>query len=82
MITGNLRSYNGNSVNANTLDVWHLSQAFSALPTLGSTFIHNTTPLDRVVAVPSAEHFILDAYFNEKWARVMPMFSVPGLNKL
>lgn len=81
-ITGNLRSYNGNSVNSNTLDVWHLSESFSSLPTLGSTFIQSAVPLDRCVAVPSAEHFIVDAYFDEKWARVMPMFGVPGLLKL
>lgn len=82
MITSNLRSYNGNSVNANTLDVWHLSEAFSSLPTLGSTFIQSAVPLDRCVAVPSSEHFILDTYFDEKWARVMSIFSVPGLTKL
>lgn len=84
MITGNLRAYNGNAANANTLAVWHLAESFSSQPTLGATFIQSnaTTPLDRAVAVPSYEHFILDAYFNETWARVMPMFGVPGLLKL
>lgn len=82
MITGNLRSYNGNTVNASTLDVWHLSESYSSLPTLGSTFIKSQVPLDRCVAVPSVEHFIFDAYFRETWARVMPMFGVPGLLRL
>lgn len=81
-ITGNMRSYNGNGVNANTLDIWHLSQAFSSQPTLNSTFITDAPPVDRVVAVPSSEHFIMDAYFDSKWARPMPVFNIPGLTKL
>lgn len=81
-ITGNMRSYNGNGVNANTLDIWHLSEAFSSQPTLGATFIQSNVPMDRVVAVPSAEHFIMDAYIDLKHARVMPVYSVPGLHRL
>lgn len=81
-ITGNLRSYNGAGVNAATLDIWHLSEAYAAQPTLGATWIQSSTPLDRVVAVPTAEHFIMDAFIELKHARVMPVYSVPGLNKL
>lgn len=81
-ITGNLRSYNGAGVNANTLDIWTLSEAFASQPTLSATFIQSNTPLDRVVAVPTAEHFIMDAFINIKHARVMPVYSVPGLKKL
>lgn len=81
-ICGNLRSYNGNGVNANTLDIWHLSEAFSSQPTLNATFIQSNTPMDRVVAVPTANHFIMDAYIDIKHARVMPVYSVPGLKKL
>lgn len=81
-ITGNMRSYNGNGVNANTLDIWHLSEAFSSQPTLSSTFIQSNTPLDRAVAVPSAEHFLMDAYISLKHARVMPVYAVPGLLRL
>lgn len=77
LITGKLRS--GVS---GTLDLWTLSEEFSALPTLGATFIQSAVPLDRVIAVPSEPHFILDSYFSEKWARVMPVFSVPGLTRL
>lgn len=81
-ITGNMRSYNGNAANASTLDVWHLSEAFATQPTLGDTFIRSAVPLDRVVALPSQDHFILDTFFDLKCARVMPVFSVPGLKKL
>lgn len=82
LITGNMRSYNGNSANANKLDVWHLAEAFTSQPTLGATFIQSAVPLDRCIAVPTQEHFIMDVYFDEKWARVMSVFSVPGLTKL
>lgn len=81
-ITGNMRSYNGSGVNASTLDIWHLSEAFSAQPTLSSTFITSNTPMDRVVAVPTAEHFLMDAFIDIKHARVMPVYAVPGLKKL
>lgn len=81
-ICGNLRSYNGAGVNANTLDIWHLSEAYSSQPTLAATWIQSSTPMDRVVAVPTANHFILDAYFDLKHARVMPVYGVPGLKKL
>jgi hypothetical protein len=47
-ITGKFRSND-----AQSLDAWHLSQEFASLPTLGSDFIEENPPLDRVVAVPS-----------------------------
>src|SRR6185503_20040969 len=65
-LTGNMRSYNGGAANANTLDVWHLSEAFSSQPTLGATFIQSAVPMDRVVAVPSQDHFLMDAFFDLK----------------
>lgn len=73
-ITGLFRS----SV-ATGLDSWHLSQEFSTLPVLDSTFIQENPPVDRVIAVPSEPHFIFDSYFNLRCARPMPMFGVPGL---
>ena len=46
LITGKLRSND-----AQSLDVWHLSQNFGSLPQLNQTFIEETPPIDRVVAV-------------------------------
>lgn len=74
MITGKLRSDD-----AQTLDMWHLSQRFENLPTLSSQFIEDRPPIDRVVAVQSEPHFILDAWFNLRCVRPMPVRSVPGL---
>ena len=76
-ITGKFRSND-----AQSLDAWHLSQEFASLPTLGSDFIEENPPLDRVVAVPSEPHFIFDSYMRMKSARPMPTYSVPGLDKL
>jgi hypothetical protein len=73
-ITGKFRSND-----AATLDAWHLSQDFSTLPTLGSSFIQDNPPVDRVIAVPSEPQFIFDAYFKMITARPMPVNSVPGL---
>mgnify|MGYP002477984408 CR=1 FL=1 len=74
MITGLFRS-----TAATTLDAWHLAQKFTALPTLNSTFIQDTPPVARVVAVPSQPQFIFDCHCTNRVARPMPMYSVPGL---
>ena len=76
-ITGLFRS-----TAAGTLDGWHLSQKFTSAPTLNSTFIQDTPPVDRIVAVGAAangKQFLFDAFFDIRMARPMPMFSVPGL---
>ena len=70
------------STAAGTIDAWHLAQKFTAVPTLNSTFIQDTPPVSRVVAVGSAangQQFIFDSFFDVKKARPMPMYSVPGL---
>ena len=72
-ITGKFRS------NATgTLDYWHLSQDFGSLPALGNTFIQDTPPVDRVVAVDSEPEFIFDSLFKMKSTRPMPIRSIPG----
>ena len=64
---------------AQPLDSWHLAQDFASLPLLNSDFIEEDPPVDRVIAVQSEPHIILDMYFNMTCARPMPMYSVPGL---
>jgi len=76
-ITGLFRS-----TAAGTLDAWHLAQRFGTLPTLNATFIQETPPVDRVVAIGASangKQFLFDAFFNVRQARPMPMYSVPGL---
>lgn len=70
------------STASGTLDAWHLSQRFTALPTLNSTFIEDTPPVARVVAAGAAangQQFLFDSFFDCKTARPMPLYSVPGL---
>jgi len=76
-ITGLFRS-----TTTGTLDAWHLAQKFTSLPTLNNTFIQETPPVSRVVAVGAAangQQFLFDSFFDITMARPMPMYSVPGL---
>jgi hypothetical protein len=70
------------STAAGTIDAWHLAQKFTTTPTLNTTFIQDTPPVSRVVAVGASangQQFIFDSFFDVKKARPMPMYSVPGL---
>lgn len=65
----------------NALDFWTLADKFSSKPVLGSDFIKETKDnLTRCLAAGNTTYqFIADFYFKGKWARPMPVFSVPGL---
>ncbi len=70
------------STSAGTIDQWHLAQRFTSLPTLNSTFIQDTPPVSRVVAVgteANGQQFLFDSFIDCKTARPMPLYSVPGL---
>lgn len=75
-ITGLFRS-----TSAGTLDLWHLAQRFTSLPTLNQTFIEENPPIDRVIAVPSStgKQFLFDSLFEVDAVRPLPMYGVPGL---
>jgi len=73
-VTGIMRSQASES-----LDVWHLAQDFATLPTLSSQFIEDNPPVNRVIAVQTEPHLLLDAYFKLRCARPMPLYGVPGL---
>lgn len=49
---------------AQPLDSWHLAQDFDELPTLSPEFIEENPPIDRVIAVPSEPHLILDTFLS------------------
>jgi hypothetical protein len=76
-ITGLMRS-----TSAGTIDAWHYAQKFTSLPSLNASFIQETPPVERTTAVGAAangQQFLLDAFFDCKMARPMPLYSVPGL---
>lgn len=79
MITGQFRS-----TAPLTLDYWHLAQKFDSLPQLNEEFIEEHVPIDRVLAVSTSQapNLILDGWFEVNAARLMPLFSVPGLGRL
>ena len=71
-----------NSRATGTLDAWHYGQNFSQLPVLNSSFIVDNPPVDRTLAVPGStlgDQFLCDIFFENRMARPMPMYSVPGL---
>nr|AOV86335.1 putative capsid VP1 [uncultured virus] len=76
-ITGLFRS-----TSAGTIHAWHLSQQFTSLPTLGATFIEESPPLSRILAVgagANGQQIIFDSFFDIHAVRPMPLYSVPGL---
>lgn len=73
-ITGKFRSSA-----AQSLDSWHLSQNFGGAPGLNEGFIVDNPPIERVIAVSTEPHFLLDGYMNYKCARPMPLYGVPGM---
>lgn len=77
MITGQFRSQS-----ATSLDMWHLAQEFTALPTLSPAFIEENPPIERIVAVPDEPHFLLDTWINLQSVRELPTYSVPGLRRI
>lgn len=75
-IHGFMRSNAG----ADSLDEWHLSQEFGSLPGLDQTFIEETPPMERIKQVTDSDWDVqVDIYWREKQAKVMPVYSIPGL---
>ena len=73
-ITGKFRSKD-----PQTLDNWHLAQNFASRPALNGSFMEDKPPIERVIAVNTEPHFLLDSYFDYICARPMPVYGVPGL---
>ena len=69
------------SAASGTLDSWHLALDFSSLPTVEDLLPENP-PIDRIIAVPSEPHFIVDMWTKFRHVRVMPIYSTPGLTRL
>lgn len=64
---------------ATSLEGWHLGIEFATRPYLNDTFIPDTPPIARVVAVTANDHFLLDAHIGLHHVRPMPAYSVPGM---
>lgn len=69
------------STYATPLDMWHGSQKFTSEPSLGDTFIQDTPPFDRLIAVTTEPHFLCDIYHKVTVGRVLPVYGIPGLGQ-
>ncbi len=64
---------------AQSLDVWHCAEEFSALPSLNQDFIESNTPIERSLAVTAGyPHILFDAFFSYKHARPIMTYGVPA----
>nr|QJB19036.1 MAG: major capsid protein [Microvirus sp.] len=64
---------------ATPLDMWHLAQKFTSLPALNASFIEEAPPVNRILAVTTEPHIILDVWFDLSSTRPMPVYAVPGM---
>lgn len=70
------------SAAAQSLDVWHLADEYTSLPSLSAGWIQeNKTTVDRVLAVSeqNANQLFCDIYIENYTTRPMPVYSIPGL---
>lgn len=70
------------STYATSLDVWHLGDDYSQLPSLSDGWIReDPANVDRVLAVQSnvSAQFFADIYIHNVSTRAMPVYSIPGL---
>lgn len=79
-VTGEMRSNYKTS-----LDAWHYADDYDQLPTLSAEWIQEGREnIDRTIAVTSAvsHQFLCDFWFNEAWFREMPIYSIPGIERI
>ena len=79
-VTGEMRSNYQTS-----LDAWHYADDYNEMPRLSAEWIQEGTQnIDRTIAVTSekSHQFLCDFYFNEDWYREMPIYSIPGIERI
>lgn len=79
-VTGEMRSNYQTS-----LDAWHYADDYDKLPRLSAEWIQEGTQnVDRTIAITSAKshQFLCDFYFTEDWYREMPIYSIPGIERI
>lgn len=79
-VTGEMRSNYQAS-----LDAWHYADDYDTLPRLSAEWIQEGQQnIDRTIAVTSnvSHQFLCDFYFTEDWYREMPIYSIPGIERI
>lgn len=77
-VSGEFRSNHSRS-----LDTWHYADYYESRPYLSPDWIvSDSANIGRTLAVVDetmSDQFIADFRFDEKWTRLMPVYSIPGL---
>jgi len=77
LVTGKMRS-----TASGTLDSWHLALDIDPIaPTSPGELMNEQQPFDRIIAVNSEPHILLDGWMNYVCTRPIPAFSNPGLER-
>lgn len=76
-VTGKMRSSDPQS-----LEAWHTAQYFKNRPTLSAQFIEEDPPVDRIIAVTDEPQFTLDCFFDLEDTMELPLYGIPGLERL
>ncbi len=82
-ITGNMRQFKETNDGPSSLAVWHYGDFYPSRPYLSGEWIKETDEnIARTLAVSDTkifDQFLCDCYFKGRWARPMPLYSIPGL---
>lgn len=79
-VTGEMRSNYQKS-----LDAWHYADDYKTTPRLSAEWIQEGREnIDRTIAITSAvsHQFLCDFWYNEEWFREMPIYSIPGIERI
>lgn len=66
------------STYATPLDMWHLAEEFGSQPALNSTFVVQSTPIERAITIDTEPDLLCDYYFKLISARPMTTTGVPA----
>lgn len=66
-----------------SLDVWHYADVYNGTPNLSADWLlEDKANIARTLASQEEDQFIADFYFKPTWYRVMPVYSIPGLDRI
>ena len=63
-----------------TLSYWNYGDKYTSLPHLSSDWLfEGKENVQRTLAVQNQPQWLINGYIKQKWTRVLPMYSIPGL---
>lgn len=80
LLTG---KFQANSPSYQSFAAWHYGIKYDSAPTLSKVFRYvDKNVIGKTQIFPEEPQFFADIYVNNKHTRPMPMFSIPGVNKI